>query len=102
MTTIRDMLVTLDSCDASATRLEFAALASGRPTRVVPYAGRFTGPPRKILVAWNGSREACRAVNDAMPFLRAAQSVTVLAVDPEGGRRHGEAAGADIAQHLAR
>ena len=57
----------------------------------------------KVLVAWNASREARGAIADAMPFLSAAQSVTVLVVDPaKSAYKHGEEPGADIALYLAR
>jgi len=56
-----------------------------------------------VLVAWDASREAARAVADAMPLLAAADAVIVLAVDPQPGPDgHGEIPGADIALHLAR
>jgi nucleotide-binding universal stress UspA family protein len=56
-----------------------------------------------VLVGWDSSREATRAINDAMPLLQAAQAVTVLAIDPtDGPAGHGEMPGADIALHLAR
>jgi nucleotide-binding universal stress UspA family protein len=79
---------------------EELVLAVGRPVLVVPRYGSFTTVGQRILVAWNGSREATRAVNDALPLLARARTVTVLSIDPEG-----EAArvpGADIALHLAR
>jgi nucleotide-binding universal stress UspA family protein len=58
---------------------------------------------RNVLVAWNGSREATRAVNDALPILERAEKVTVLAVNPrKGGGDHGDIPSADIALHLAR
>ncbi len=75
-------------------------LAGGRPVLVVPYAFRANGIGRHVLVAWNGSREAARAVADAMPILEAANRVSVLAVDP--GDALGDIPGADIALHLAR
>ena len=81
---------------------EDVALAVGRPVLVVPYIG---GPTafRRVLVGWNASREATRAVNDALPILRKAERVTVLAVNPEGGPDgHGESPAADICHHLAR
>lgn len=53
---------------------------------------------RRLLVAWNGSREAARAVRDAMPLLMQAESVTVLEIDPEDGR----GTGADLVPVLAR
>jgi nucleotide-binding universal stress UspA family protein len=82
---------------------ERVALGSGRPILVVPYAGHFATVGGSVLVAWNGSREAARAVADAMPLLAAATSVTLLAVDPqpEPGAEGG-LPGADIAVHLAR
>ena len=56
-----------------------------------------------MLVAWNASRAATRAINDAMPLLAGAETVTVLCVDPdEDSRAHGEVPGMDIAAHLAR
>jgi nucleotide-binding universal stress UspA family protein len=84
-------------------RPEQVALASGRPVLVVPYAGHFDNVGRRVLIAWNATREAARAVSDAMPFLTSAELVTVLTIDPrEGPRAHGELPGADIALHLAR
>lgn len=86
-----------------APRPEEVALAAGRPVLVVPYAGRFEVCGRRVLVAWNASRAATRAVNDAMPLLAAAETVTVLCVDPHEDRiAHGEVPGMDIAAHLAR
>jgi len=84
-------------------RPEQVALASGRPVLIVPYAGRFDNVGRRIVIAWNSTREAARAVSDAMPFLESADLVIVLTIDPrEGPDGHGELPGADIAVHLAR
>ena len=79
-------------------------MTSGRPVIVVPNAGHFDGCGSRILVCWNASREATRAVNDAIPFLQTAEKVTVLAVNPHksSGGDHGEIPSADIALHLAR
>lgn len=82
---------------------ETVLMDSGRPTLVVPYAGRFERFGERALVAWNASREAARAVSDALPFLTRAKSVTVMAVNPESGpTAHGEVPGADISLFLAR
>jgi len=75
-------------------------LSGGRPVLVVPYAFRQERLAEHVLIAWNGSREAARAVADAMPILEASARVSVLAVDP--GSALGDAPGADIALHLAR
>jgi nucleotide-binding universal stress UspA family protein len=78
-------------------------LSSGRPVLAVPYAGQFEQVGEQVLVAWNASRESTRAVNDALPLLRSAKSVTVLAVNPRRGiEGHGEVPAADICLHLAR
>jgi nucleotide-binding universal stress UspA family protein len=82
---------------------EEVALAAGRPVLVTPYAGSWDRIGGRVLVGWDASREATRAVNDAMPLLAAAEAVTVIAVDPAAGPAgHGEVPGADIALHLAR
>ena len=79
------------------------ALGAGRPVLVVPYVGAAQEVGHNVLVAWNGSREATRAVNDALPILKRADKVTVLAVNPrKGGSDHGDIPSADIALHLAR
>ncbi len=78
---------------------EDVALGSGRPVIVVPYAGVHTTIGRRVLVAWNGSREAVRAVYDALPILERAERVIVLSVNP-GEMRH--IPGADITAQLAR
>lgn len=83
--------------------IEAALFASGRPVLLVPHAGSFPTLGRRVLVGWNAGREATRAVHDALPLLAAAESVTVLAVNPAVGLdAHGEEPGADIARHLAR
>ena len=77
------------------------ALGVGRPVLVVPRYGTFDTVGERVLVAWNGSREATRAVHDALPILKLATNVTVLSIDPE--RDTGERMpSADIALHLAR
>jgi nucleotide-binding universal stress UspA family protein len=84
-------------------RPEQVTLASGRPILVVPYVGNFPSLGRRVVIGWNASQEAARAVSGAMPLLTAADIVTVLTVDPrEGPRAHGELPGADISLHLAR
>ncbi len=80
---------------------EALVLGSGRPTLVVPRFGRFGVPGKRVLAAWNGTREAARAINDALPFLEGAQKVTVLTINPRD-RSVRSVPGADISIHLAR
>lgn len=78
-------------------------LAAGRPVLVVPYAFERRPVGQRVLVAWNASREAARAVSDALPLLERAGHVHVVAFQPDkSGAAHGDEPGADIAQYLAR
>ena len=79
-------------------------LATGRPVLVIPYIGAYPMIGERVLVAWDASRLATRAVNDALPFLKQAKKVLVLAVNPHRGgeQGHGEIPSADICLHLAR
>jgi len=82
---------------------EEVTLASGRPSLVIPYIGPAATLGQRVTVAWDASREAARAVNDALPILKRAQAVGVVSVNPsETPFGHGEQPGADIALHLAR
>ena len=58
--------------------VEQVVLGSARPTLVIPYAGSFDGIGRSAMVAWDDSREAARALSDALPLLRLAKRVRVV------------------------
>lgn len=75
------------------------ALSAGRPVLALPYAGQFTSIGKRVMVAWNGAKEATRAVHDALPFLKAAEKVTVLCINADKSRG---TPGADLVRHLAR
>lgn len=78
-------------------------ISLGRPVLVVPYAGTAVKNTSRILVAWDGSHSAARAVNDAMPFLKAAELVEVMTISPEKTTLdEGDIPAADISLHLAR
>ena len=78
-------------------------VAAGRPVLVVPYAFERRPIGRQVLVAWNASREAARAVQDALPILERAGQVHVVSFDPEiSDSAHDKEPGADIALYLAR
>ena len=82
---------------------EEVILGSGRPVLVIPYIGNVEPIGNKVLIGWKPGREAARAVNDALPLLAVAKSVTVLAIDPQNGiSEDGVVPAADIALHLAR
>jgi nucleotide-binding universal stress UspA family protein len=80
-------------------------LHSGRPLLMLPAVGE---PPQslgsRVLVGWDGSREAARALADALPLLERAASVQVAVFEAPRASdgRHGALPGADIGQWLAR
>lgn len=80
--------------------VEDVVLSCGRPVLILPYAGRFPSVGSRVLVAWNASREAARAMTDALPVLTRARHVEVVVFD--GGGDHGAQPGADAAHWLAR
>ena len=75
---------------------------SGGPVLLVPFAGGFPSIGRNVLVAWNGSREAARAVRDAMPFLAAATEVRVLGLHARPEELQGNLPRVNIAERLRR
>jgi len=77
-------------------------LASGVPLLIVPNAWACETIGDRILIGWNRTRQARRAISDAMGFLVAAASVTVLVIDQVGRQPDGQEPGADIALHLVR
>jgi nucleotide-binding universal stress UspA family protein len=74
-------------------------LAAGRPALIIPYAGSFLSIGRRILVAWNASREATRAITDALPLLKRADSVNLITLSPKHGTQ-GDIPVDDIVRYL--
>jgi nucleotide-binding universal stress UspA family protein len=54
---------------------------AGSPILVIPHAGDFKTVGESVLIAWNGSQQAARAVKDALPFLRTAKHVHIVSYD---------------------
>lgn len=83
--------------------LEGALFSSGRPVLIVPSEYPRAMVARNVIVAWDASREAARALNDAITFIKEAETTTVVIVDPEPGyQSFGDEPGADIAPIIAR
>jgi nucleotide-binding universal stress UspA family protein len=74
--------------------VEEVVLYSARPTLVLPYAGHVETLTGNVLVAWDDSRESARAVSDALPLLRLARDVQVVAWN------EGSSAGGDLRPRL--
>ncbi len=87
---------TVDELIAEGTLFE-----SGGPVIVVPYIQKAPLKLDRVMVCWDGSRQAARAIADAMPLLEKAGQVEIVIVTDERGKQD-EIEGADIGQHLAR
>lgn len=81
--------------------IEAALFESGRSVIIVSYVRKTALALDRVMVCWDGSRNAARAVSDAMPLLAKAKNVDVVTITGEKGE-DGEIAVADVAEHLAR
>src|SRR5262245_1044587 len=81
--------------------IEAALFQSGRPVIVVPYIQKAGFAVDRVLLAWDGSQTAARAIGDAMPIIARAKSAELVIVATERAGRD-EITGAGMARHLAR
>jgi len=82
---------------------EHLLFVTGRPVLFVPALGALETLGRHIVVAWNSSRPAARAVNDALPLIERAERTTVLMINPSGFIDRQDALPAErIVEHLRR
>jgi len=63
-------------------------LSAGTPTLVVPATGAVAEVGRRVVLAWNGSRESVRAARDALPLLRRALGVHLLCLERSSDLHH--------------
>jgi nucleotide-binding universal stress UspA family protein len=80
---------------------ETTLFESGRPMIMVPYIQKAPFKTGNVLICWDGSRTAARAVADAIPILSKSSRIEIVSVTSERGKED-EIEGADIGQHLAR
>ena len=80
--------------------IEAALFDSGRPVLIVPYIQTEGLSLNHVLVCWDGSRNAARAIADSQPFLARAKVIEVATIGTD--IKSNEIPGADIAHHLAR
>ncbi|HEX7272858.1 MAG TPA: universal stress protein [Casimicrobiaceae bacterium] len=71
----------------SAQLVAAVLLESGRPLLIVPYVGAPKSVGSNILLAWDGGREATRAMADAMPLFARARQVIAVSLDPAAAKR---------------
>jgi nucleotide-binding universal stress UspA family protein len=82
---------------------EFVVMNSGRPVLLVPYTGHYAHTAKRVLIAWDASTSATRAITASIPILKRAENVDVVVFNPDSsGDTHGEQPGADIGLYLAR
>jgi hypothetical protein len=81
--------------------IEAALFDSGGPVIIVSYIQKAPLKLDNVMVCWDGSRAAARAIRDAMPFLRRAGRIEVAIVTDEPGKRD-QIERSDIGVHLAR
>lgn len=75
------------------------ALSLGRPVLAVPYAGAFGAVGKRVIVAWDGSRAAARAMGDALALMQNADEVRVLSINAADGDYGVHDAVAHLARH---
>jgi nucleotide-binding universal stress UspA family protein len=62
-------------------------MSAGCPVLLMPHVDLTPSIGKHVVVAWDGSREAARAVHDALPFMRSAKNTTVLTIKPAKNKR---------------
>jgi nucleotide-binding universal stress UspA family protein len=72
-----------DGAGATVT-FETLLMQSGRPVIVVPPGVPLSAKPKHVVLAWQASREATRAVHDALPLFESGTQMDVLVVGTEG------------------
>lgn len=94
---------TAPDTDKRSLSVDQVLMAGGAPLLVIPDSWSDNRIGSRVVIAWNGSREARRAINDAMPFITASEWVKVLIVDAESTpAKFGADPGVDISHYLAR
>ncbi|MBD8878115.1 universal stress protein [Roseibium polysiphoniae] len=80
--------------------IETVLFESGVPVLIVPYIGVAQSEAKNVVIGWDGSSTATRAIHAALPLLDKAEKITVLVV--EKNVNEDSQPGAEIATYLAR
>jgi len=81
---------------------DLVTMQSGRPVLLIPNRPQLGQVGTRVLVAWNGSREAARAVFDALPILKHAEATKVVSIDVQSHGGAEQTSGQDIRGALLR
>ena len=83
--------------------IEGVLFHSGRPALIAPAGWTGTMIGKRVVIAWDASREATRALSEADDILEFSEKVTVVTIDAKPKMfGHGDQPGANIAAHLQR
>lgn len=96
-------LITLQGAPGAGQRMlaNAAIFGSGRPVLLVPARTPLAMPPARVVVAWDATPAAVRAVHGALPFIRAAAETLVVSVTDDKELRSGQS-GIELGHLLAR
>ncbi|MBV7408508.1 universal stress protein [Maritimibacter sp. DP1N21-5] len=82
--------------------VEAAMFEGDVPVIVQPDGKAFPDKIDRVVIGWNESREAMRATRAALPFLKAADTVSVAIIDPPKHGPERSDPGGQLSQFLAR
>ncbi len=92
-----------ESCLPDGVTAERVVFEVGVPVIVVPQGWKQNEDVTRVVVAWNATREARRAMSDALTYITLAEQTVLLVIDPEKcDGRFGDLPGMDAAHYLAR
>ncbi len=92
-----------EDCGVEPGFAEYVVMEAGRPVLLLPRGRPFETTGNKVLMGWNGSREAARACFDALPLLPKGSEACIVWVDPQKQRSlAGNVPGAELAATFAR
>jgi len=94
------------ACGAPGVMADFpesVVINSVRPVLIMPHTRKFNALPKKIVVAWDASMTATRAIMNALPLLKRSSRTDIVIFNPTvNPETHGEQPGADMALYLSR
>ena len=80
--------------------IENVLFGAGRHLFLIPERRTAATAFDHVMIAWNGSREAARAVAEALPYLRKAATVSIVIVDDDEPVEDQATLGKDLVEHL--